>query len=440
MTYAILFIGSVLFLGQMFSFLFEKTRLPDVLPLMVLGMIIGPGLHVVTPDMFGSAGEIFTTLALIVVLFKSGIDFKVSSLRGAVGQGLLLTTVCFVLAGLVVSFAAHWTLGLPLMAAFIIGSIVADNSAAIIVPMIAKLKIADNTKTILFLEANLTGVYSIVVALALLGVLVKGEAVSAGLVGVQIVKSFGIGIVFALAAGLFWMGVLNRIRRMENAVSLTFAFVLLVYGASELLGGDGAIATLTFGIVAGNIRMFSRMWLRKFEFKGFALNAEERVFFDEVEFIFKTLFFVYMGICMRVGEWQFVAAGALLAVIKLLVRWPVVDFCISKKISRTDASVLLAMCPNGLVSAVLAAMVAQQLPGDGSAVQDVIYSVIFFSVLFSNFISFRIEKGGMKWLADGAFARHDPAPQEAAPSTPQTEPQPQGELPPPEGQEQQNPS
>ena len=56
MTYAILFIGSVLFLGQMFSFLFEKTRLPDVLPLMVLGMIIGPGLHVVTPDMFGSAG------------------------------------------------------------------------------------------------------------------------------------------------------------------------------------------------------------------------------------------------------------------------------------------------------------------------------------------------------------------------------------------------
>ena len=56
----------------------------------------------------------------------------------------------------------------------------------------------------------------------------KGEAVSAGLVGLQIVKSFGIGILFALAAGLFWMGVLNRIRRMENAVSLTFAFVLLV--------------------------------------------------------------------------------------------------------------------------------------------------------------------------------------------------------------------
>ncbi len=71
MTYAILFIGAVLFLGQVFSFLFEKTRLPDVLPLMLLGMLIGPGLHIVTPDMFGSAGQIFTTLALVVVLFKS---------------------------------------------------------------------------------------------------------------------------------------------------------------------------------------------------------------------------------------------------------------------------------------------------------------------------------------------------------------------------------
>ena len=36
MTAAILFIGIVLFLGQVFSSLFEKTRLPDVLPLMVL--------------------------------------------------------------------------------------------------------------------------------------------------------------------------------------------------------------------------------------------------------------------------------------------------------------------------------------------------------------------------------------------------------------------
>ena len=129
MTYAILFIGAVLFLGQVFSFLFEKTRLPDVLPLMLLGMLIGPGLHIVTPDMFGSAGQIFTTLALVVVLFKSGVNFNVSALRGTALQGVLLATCMFLLAGAGIAFCSYWLLDLPLLAACVIGAIAASNSS-----------------------------------------------------------------------------------------------------------------------------------------------------------------------------------------------------------------------------------------------------------------------------------------------------------------------
>lgn len=406
MTYAILFIGAVLFLGQVFSFLFEKTRLPDVLPLMLLGMLIGPGLHIVTPDMFGSAGQIFTTLALVVVLFKSGVNFNVSALRGTALQGVLLATCMFLLAGAGIAFCSYWLLDLPLLAACVIGAIAASNSSAVVIPLLGKLNVADNTRTVLFLEANLTGVYAIVVSLALIGVLVTGAKVSAGYMLFEVVKSFAIGIGFALAAGLFWMSILNHVRRMENAVSLTFAFVLLVYGATKLLGGDGAIATLVFGIVAGNIRVFSRLWLHKFEIKGFALNAEERVFFDEVEFIFKTLFFVYMGICMRVGAWGPVAAGLLVVLVKFLLRLPVADFCTAKTMSRGDTAVLWAMCPNGLVSAVLAAMAAQQLPGEGETVQDVVYAVIFFGVILSNLLSFRLQKGGLQGFVNSAFSRH----------------------------------
>lgn len=417
MTYAILFIGVVLFLGQVFSSLFEKTRLPDVLPLMVLGMIIGPILKIVTPDSFGQAGQIFTTLALIVVLFKSGIDFKISSLRGAVGQGLLLTTVCFVFIMVGIAYASRLLLGVNPILSFIIGAIVADNSTAVITPMLAKLNISDTSKTILFLEANLTGVYSIIIALALLSLAVKGGTLSAGNVSWMIFRSFAIGIGFSLIAGVFWMGVLNLVRRLENAISLTFAFVLLVYSVSELIGGDGAIATLTFGIVAGNIRLIRRVWFNKLEFielKGHALKSGEKDFFDEVEFIFKTLFFVYMGIAMRIGRVDLVFYGALLALVKLVMRVPAVNYCVGKSISRSDCSVMLAMCPNGLVSAVLAAMIAQQLPGEGAVLQDVIYSVIFFTVIFSNFMSFRIEKGGLVWLGETAFKRHADVPMAAA--------------------------
>lgn len=428
MTYTILFIGVLLFLGQVFSFMFEKTRLPDVLPLMALGMLLGPVLHWAGPDDFGGAGQIFTTVALIVVLFKSGVDFRILSLRGAVGQGFLLTTVGFAVITLTTAFITWRALNISQLYAFIIGAIVADNSTAVITPMLAKLQVSKTAKTILFLEANLTGVYSIVLALALLSAATHGGQVSAAEISWQVIKSFALGIGFALAAGVFWMGILNKVRRLENAISLTFAFVLLVYSVSGLIGGDGAIATLAFGVVAGNTRLVRRLWLTKFNLSHLlSLNHGEKAFFDEVEFILKTLFFVYMGICMHIGRVDLLAIGFAVAFFKLVFRAPVVNYCVSKTVSRGDTSVILAMCPNGLVSAVLAAIIASQLPQEGGVIQDVIYAVIFFSVLLSNLMSFRIEKGGLKWLGRAMFGRHRqddaPAAEQAAGPASQTPPQ-----------------
>ena len=298
MTYTILLIGVLLFLGHIFSALFEKTRLPDVLPLMILGMLLGPVLHLVDPQSFGQAGQIFTTLALIVVLFKSGVDFRILSLRGTVGQGLLLTTVCFTLLAALISFLVAILLPIPPVYSLIIGVIVADNSTAVIVPMIAKLQVSKTAKTILFLEANLTGVYSIVLALALLAAAAHGENLTAENLAWDVFKSFAVGVGFAVAAGMFWMGILNRVRRLENAISLTFAFVLLVYSVSGLIGGDGAIATLAFGVVAGNMRLIKRLWLpKRWDVNHLlSLNQGEKTVFEEVEFIFKTLFLDNMGI------------------------------------------------------------------------------------------------------------------------------------------------
>ncbi len=406
MTAAILVIGVLLFLGRVFSSMFEKTRLPDVLPLMLLGIMIGPVTGLVRADVFGQAGQIFTTLALIVVLFRSGMNVKILSLRGSVLRGILLGTVSFFVVMLVLAWVARIFLGLPQLPALIFGAILADNSTAVIIPLLNKLKIAPHAKTILFLETNVVGVYSIVLTLAFLAVAVKGGSLSAANVGLEVLRSFGIGFGLSVAAGFFWMGILNRVRGLENAISLTFAFVLLVYALTEFSGGDGAIAVLVFGAVAGNMRLIKRLWLKKWHFQSNGFNPGEKGFFEEVEFIFKTLFFVYMGICMHVGAWHLVLLGLVVAGVKFLVRAPCVNWCVGKNISRSDCAVMLAMCPNGLVSAVLAAMVAQQLSKDGAALQDVIYAVIFFSVLLSCFMSFRIEKGGLKWISRTFFMRH----------------------------------
>ena len=65
MTVSILFVGLLIFLGHMFSALFEKTRIPDVLPLVGLGLLVGPFLGWVSAESFGAVGEVFTTVSLI---------------------------------------------------------------------------------------------------------------------------------------------------------------------------------------------------------------------------------------------------------------------------------------------------------------------------------------------------------------------------------------
>lgn len=407
MTYSILFIGLILVLGHLFSSLFEKTRLPDVLPLMVLGMLLGPVFKLVNADAFGQAGHVFTQLALILVLFRSGLNFRFSSLRGGVWeQGFVLATAAFVLISLVIGYLVKVFLGIPQLYGLIMGVIIADNSVAIILPMLSKLKISSKARAILFLETNFVGVYTVIIVLALLSVAVKGEKLSAMAMGLDVFRSFIIAIGFSVVAGLFWMRFLDKVRRMENAISLTFAFVLLVYSITTILGGEGVIAVLVFGIVAGNIRLLSRLWFKKWDFQLISFSGEEKDFFGEFEFIFKTLFFVFMGISMQLGRLDLLLIGFALALIKFLVRAVVVNWSVSKSVSKSDCAVLLAMCPVGLVSAVLAALAAQELPQADSAFQDVVYSVIFFSIILSNFMSFRIEKGKLQWVNRSFFARH----------------------------------
>ena len=68
MAFSIFLIALILVLGQVFSSLFEKTRVPDVLPLMLLGFILGPVSKVVMPGALGSVDGVFTEIVLIVIL------------------------------------------------------------------------------------------------------------------------------------------------------------------------------------------------------------------------------------------------------------------------------------------------------------------------------------------------------------------------------------
>ncbi|WP_428897334.1 Sodium/hydrogen exchanger family protein [Parelusimicrobium proximum] len=405
MVISIIFIAVIIILGEVLTALFNKTRLPDVLPLMLLGIVIGPVAKLVTPGSFGATAEVFTTVALIVVLFQTGFELRISAVKTAWAPGLALGIAAFALGAAAIAVFAKYALGLGTVFAMITGVIAAENSFIITMPLLAKLNISHKSKTILLVESTIGSIICVVAVFALINIQ-KAGGMNVKEVLFDLFSSVLLAGLVGFVCAIFWSAMLEKIRRLQHSVSFTFAFVLLVYAICSLISVKGVMGVLVFSFVIGNIRVLNKFWLHKYEVKYEGFNDLERSFFKEIEFILKTLFFVYMGICISFENWLIIASGAAILALKLITRAPSVNYILPKSIVRNDCALALILCPSGLVSAVMAAMVAQELPDGGKNVEGIIYSLIFFSVVFTAVTSLLIEKGKLKGLYKLFFGRH----------------------------------
>ena len=422
----IISLAALVFLAHLFSALFVKTRMPEVLPLMVLGIILGPVLNLVTQSDFGMVDQVFTRILLIVILFESGLGIKISQIKTTFAQTSKITLVSFIIVVAAVTFAAKLILGLNWIYAVILGSILGDNSFAIIIPLISKLNISQKIKTVLMMESTLNGVIAIIVTITLID-MAKINSFAPSMIAAKIIYTFLISVAVGSAAAVFWTTVLNKIRKLQNSIFLTIAFVMVVYSVCESLGSDGSIGAFVFGIVAGNIRIIKKLgWLNFLErytisVKGKSFNEVEKSFFSEVVFILSTFFFVYIGISIRITNFYSMLYGLFFTLIIFLARVPAVNYSLDKNVSKLDCMVAAAMTPKGLVTAVLASLVAQSGIAGGALLQDIIYSVIMFSIIFATGLAFLAEKGYAVKMADLFFKRHANATEEPLPTKPAAE-------------------
>ncbi len=419
MEAVILSLALLIFLAHFFGVLFTKTRMPEVLPLMLLGILIGPVFHFVSPSDFGVVDRVFTHILLIVILFESGLGLRISHIRSSWAQSSALTAASFTLTLFSVAVLAKIVLGLSWPYAIILGSILAENSFAIILPLVSKLNISTSLKTVLSVESTVGSVLSIVLTITLLN-MAKINSFEPSIIFGKIIYTFLISFIVGTAAAIFWTTVLNKVRKLENGIFLTLAFVMIVYAICETLGSDGAIGAFIFGIVAGNIRIIRKMHgfriLEHFTInvKSKAFNEVEKSFFSEVIFVLRTFFFVYIGIAIQITSVFSMLCGLLFTLVIFVIRIPVANFFLDKQVTRLDTAVAAALVPKGLITAVLASLVAQSGIIGGDILQDTIYSVILFSTILATLLSFCIEKGYVNGATDFLFKRHRPAPSNGA--------------------------
>ncbi len=389
----VLFLGLLIFIGNILSRFFTLTKIPDVLFLIAIGIVIGPLLNLVTPDAFGVAGPLFTQVTLAIILFEGGLHITLETLKKSINGTVAITVVNFIVITGICIVIMRYMAGLTLPESCLLGAILGGTSSAVVIPFTNYLNIRNDTKAILALESALSDVLCIVVLLSLIDVFRMDQLNVGHLIG-TLLASFLIAIIIGVVAGIWWSSVYHRLASIRS-IFITPAFVFIVFGFVNLLGFSGAIAALALGVTFGNLNFFKAEKI--FPFLGdnvtqVELTPIETEFFSQLVSLLKTFFFIYIGISIHFTHMEIIYMGAALTIAFYLARIVIVWLTIPRTLPKSDAAIIAVMEPKGLAAAVLASLPLEAGIAVGQAVQDITYIVIFFSILVCSVLVFLLER------------------------------------------------
>ncbi|HNZ28438.1 MAG TPA: cation:proton antiporter [Candidatus Goldiibacteriota bacterium] len=398
---AVLFIGLIVFFAHFFAATFNRTKIPDVLPLVLTGIIAGPVLNFINPEIFGRFGEIFSTLTLVVILFEAGLCLDISAVKSSAGRGAVFALLTFIFTLVFVAALSHVFLGLGLLQAAVFGGILAGAAPSIVIPMLRKMSVSRNIISAVVFETTISEVLSIIFVLQIIPAS-EGAGFNPAYITGRTLLAIAAAAAAGSAAALFWSMMLNKVRLLENSAFTTPAFVFIVFGGAELAGFSGAIAALCFGIVLGNVKDIN---IGPVKHLNVTLNGTEKSFMAEVVFLMRTFFFLYIGISMKPAGFDTVIFSAVLTAVILAARVISANMSFNKEESRFDITAAGVMVSRGLASAVLAGMPAQAGMEGGEIIRDTVFAVILFSILVNSFLSYSVERKKAFYKFVSAFFR-----------------------------------
>jgi NhaP-type Na+/H+ or K+/H+ antiporter len=378
----IIIIGLFIFWGHYLNGVFERRGIPDVLGLMVIGLLLGPVFHIVDTSTFGKFGSLFSNLVLIFILFESGTDLKISEVKESFKDSAGITTVGFFVTWITVTVLCYFIFGLSILTCLFIGSALGGTSSAIVIGLVKKIKVLPKTSSTLIMESAETDVFTLAIPLSILGVMLTGE-IQANIVVSQFISSLIIALILGIGGAFLWSFIINKIPNLKETKFSTPAFLFILYGLAEYLQYSGPLTALSFGIAIGNLTYIEPKLLeRVIPNQNILLPKEERDFFSQLIFLLRTFFFVFIGVSIQISRMDWLLWGALITLILYVMRIFVVKIVIQKDTPLLDKSVMSIMIPKGLGAAVISTLPMQQSHPDGLIIQSLCFSIILFSTLY----------------------------------------------------------
>jgi len=381
-----LILGLVILAGFFGGIFFQRFRIPEVIILMGIGFLLGPVTHLVPVEGFYSVAPFFGTLALIMILFEGGLDLDFTPVARGWKKAISLSVLTFVLTVAGISVLVYYLTPWDAFQGLLLGAALGCVSGTIVIPLVAKMSLNEETKTILSVESALAD--ALAVLTVVLGIDYFLNPAQGGIILGSVVSAFTNSIFFSLLTGLVWLRILPLLKGKPLTYMLTFAVLLLLYSGVESVGGSGALAVLLFGLFLSNGELLKSLYPKRFRagliHTDLLLDDTLKWFHAEFSFLIRTFFFVYMGLIVHFENLtlQWVTLSGLIFLVIISARAITVGMLFKKDDNIGGRKLIWGMLPRGLTSAVLASYpLSKGMSGTGVFL-DITFLVIVLTNVF----------------------------------------------------------
>ena len=251
-----LFSLTLIFLsGIVLGSIFNRLKLPQLLGMLLTGIILGPYLlNLLDPKILSISTDL-RQIALIIILTRAGLNLNINDLK-KVGRPAVL--MCFVPAtfeilGMII-FAPKF-LGLGLLDSAILGTVIAAVSPAVVVPKMLKLMedgygTEEGIPQLIMAGASVDDVFVIVLFTSFIGLASNGTFSALNLIKIPTSIFLGISVGFFCAILLIYFFKKVHVRDSLKVIiilNISFLLVTFEHSLTGIIGFSGLLAIMSMG-------------------------------------------------------------------------------------------------------------------------------------------------------------------------------------------------
>lgn len=382
-------LAGIIILGIIAQWVAWRLKLPAILPLILIGLLVGPiatlftedGRKLIEPIWNGQQGLFpgeglyyFVSLAIGIILFEGGLTLKRAEIRNVGPVITKLITLGSVVTFFGAGIATHFIFGLSWKISFLFSALIIVTGPTVITPILRNIPLKKDVSAVLKWEGILIDPIGALVAVLVFEFISVGEGqeytVTALIEFVKILL-FGFTFGFTFAHALTFAIKKDFIPHyLLNVVALSV--VLLVFVLSDLFAHEsGLLAVVVMGMVMGNTNL---------------PNIKELLYFKEsLSVLLISILFILLAANINLSDLELILTwktAVLFAIIVFVIRPLGVFLCSANSNLKFNEKLFVGWVgPRGIVAAGIASLFGSKLLLKGEPGAEYITPLVFMIVL-----------------------------------------------------------